>query len=66
MMHATNRFKRAQFGDDLARSLVAAALILAVLGGAICEDSARPEPQAVSPDPAPTRGAAANGAEDGI
>ncbi len=66
MMHATNRFKRAQFGDDLARSLVAAALILAVLGGAICEDSGRPEPQAVSPDPAPTRGAAANGAEDGI
>ena len=65
MMHANNRFERAQFGAALAGSLVAAVSILVLLGGAICEDSGPPEPQGVSPQVSPTGDAAARGADDG-
>ncbi len=65
MMDATNRFEWARFGAGLARSLMTTAFILAVLGGAICEDSGLSEAQAVSPEAATTSGTAADGAEDG-
>ena len=65
MKHATRRFERAQCGAGLARALVAAASILAVLVGAICQDPGPAEPQEVSPGVVPTGGAASLGADDG-
>ena len=59
MKHATDRFKRARCGPGLARSVVAATSILAVLVGAICEDSGPLERRGVSPSVLPTSGAAA-------
>ncbi len=65
MKHATRRFDWSRCGAGLVRSLVAAASILAVLGGAICDDPAQPGPRQASPGVVPTSETAAPQADEG-